>query len=65
MLAGMTATLPPRRSADEQARLDVALTDLVEHRISFNQVLGLKVQALAPQLVLGFEMRPELVGHFL
>ena len=64
MLGGMTATQLARRNADEQARLDAALTDLIEHRISFNQVLGLKVQALAPQLVLGFEMRPELVGHF-
>ena len=63
MLALMTASLPARRSAEEQARLDAALTDLVEHRIIFNQVLGLKVQALAPQLLLRFEMRPDLVGH--
>ena len=54
----------PRRSADEKARLDAALTDLIKHRVSFNPVLGLTVQALAPQRVLGFEMRPELVGHF-
>ena len=64
MLGAMTSPLIPRRSADEQARLDADLTDLIEHRITFNQVLGLKVQALAPQLVLRFEMRPELVGHF-
>ena len=63
MLALMTASLPARRSAEEQARLDAALTDLVEHRIIFNQVLGLKVRALAPQLLLRFEMRPDLVGH--
>ncbi|OYV01474.1 MAG: thioesterase [Burkholderiales bacterium PBB5] len=55
--------LPPR-SAAEQDRLDAALTDLIEHRITFNQVLGLKVQALRPQLQLRFDWRPELVGHY-
>ena len=60
----MTSTALPRRGADEQTRLDAELIDLVEHRITFNQVLGLKVQALMPNLVLRFEMRPELVGHF-
>jgi uncharacterized protein (TIGR00369 family) len=54
---------PPRRSAAEQARLDADLTDLIEHRITFNQVLGLKVQQLLPQLRLRFDMRPDLVGH--
>ncbi len=61
----MTHPHGPRRSADEQARLDAALTDLFERRISFNQVLGLKVAALAPQVQLAFDMRPELVGHYL
>ncbi len=73
MLRGMTlsapspspspANAPARRSAEEQARLDAELTELIERRITFNQVLGLKVQALLPQLVLRFEMRPDLVGH--
>ena len=63
-LAGITATQPPRRSADEKPRLKAALTDLIEHRSSFHQVLGLTVQALASQLMLGFEMPPELEGHF-
>lgn len=53
----------PRRAADEQARLDADLTDLIEQRITFNQVLGLKVQQLLPQLLLRFDMRPDLVGH--
>ena len=53
----------PRRSAAEHARLDADLTELIEHRITFNQVLGLKVQQLLPQLLLRFDMRPELVGH--
>ncbi len=54
---------PPRRDAAEQARLDAELTDLIEHRIVFNQVLGLKVQQLLPQLLLRFDMRPELAGY--
>ena len=45
----MTAHPPaPRRSAAEQRKLDEALTDLFERKISFNQVLGLKVLTLGP-----------------
>jgi uncharacterized protein (TIGR00369 family) len=54
----------PQRSAAEQQRLDAELTDLVEHKITFNQVLGLKVQQLRPQFLVRFDMRPELVGHY-
>ena len=59
----MTIAHPPRRDAQEQARLDAELTELVEHRITFNELLGLKVKQLMPQLVLRFDMRPDLVGH--
>jgi uncharacterized protein (TIGR00369 family) len=56
--------LPPR-NADEQARLDAALVDLFEQRITFNQVLGLKVLSVKPGDVRGrITMRPELVGHY-
>ena len=56
---------PPRRSAAEQARLDAALTDLFESRITFNQTLGLQVtSARHPQPRIRFGMRPELIGHF-
>lgn len=55
---------PPRRSAHEQALLDAELVDLVEHKITFNQVLGLKVMSLRPQYLVRFDMRPELVGHY-
>jgi len=54
------------RSPAEHARLIALLTEMFEQRISFNQVLGLRVLSLempAPQL--RFDMRPELVGHFL
>lgn len=64
MLIRMTVPQPAHRSADEQANLDAELTALIEHRITFNQVLGLKVQALRPNLVLRFAMRPDLVGHY-
>jgi uncharacterized protein (TIGR00369 family) len=61
----MTATPPSRRSADEQQRLDAALSELFEHRISFNETLGLKVLSLAPGAPsVRFDMRPALVGHF-
>lgn len=63
MLGRMTQPSLPRRSATEQDRLDAALTDLIERRMTFNQLLGLRVQRLQPQLSLRFDMRPELVGH--
>jgi uncharacterized protein (TIGR00369 family) len=56
----------PRRSAEEQQRLDAALADLFEQRITFNHTLGLTVlSARAPEPRIRFDMRPELVGHFL
>jgi len=62
-----TASTPAlRRSGAEQARLDAALSDLFEQRIRFNQVLGLRIESLgATGPTLRFDMRPELVGHFL
>ncbi|WP_310460808.1 thioesterase family protein [Sphaerotilus sp.] len=55
-----------RRSAEEQARFHQAITELWEQRITFNTVLGLKIESLDPATPrLRFEMRPELVGHFL
>ncbi|HEX7689740.1 MAG TPA: thioesterase family protein [Burkholderiaceae bacterium] len=55
-----------RRSPAEQARFEAILADMFEQRIAFNQVLGLKVAAIGAQSSsLRFDMRPELVGHFL
>ncbi|MES2960227.1 MAG: thioesterase family protein [Pseudomonadota bacterium] len=55
-----------RRSLDEQRRLDAALTDLFERRITFNQMLGLVVEsAAAPAPRIRFAMRPELIGSTL
>jgi uncharacterized protein (TIGR00369 family) len=57
---------PLRRSAEEQARLDAALTELFERRITFNQTLGLVVEsARAPAPRIRFAMRPELIGSTL
>jgi uncharacterized protein (TIGR00369 family) len=64
MLSRMSPDAPPHRSDAEQARLDAALIDLTEQRITFNQVLGLRVQTLRPQVVLHFDWRPDLVGHY-
>jgi uncharacterized protein (TIGR00369 family) len=62
----MTTSMPARRNAEEQARLDNALADLFERRITFNQTLGLKVEsAEAEHARIRFAMRPELIGHFL
>jgi uncharacterized protein (TIGR00369 family) len=53
----------PRRSAEEQRRLESALTDLFERRITFNQMLGLHVESAAPgQPRIRFAMRHELIG---
>ncbi len=53
------------RSVLEQDRLESRLRALFEQRITFNEVLGLKVDSLAPESVrIGFEMRSELVGHY-
>jgi len=57
---------PAHRSAQEQARFMAALTDMFEKRIRFNEVLGLRVESIAPPAPsLSFDMKPELVGHFL
>ena len=63
----MTANAPSqRRSAEEQARLDAALADLFQRRITFNQTLGLEiVSARAPEPRIRFAMRPNLIGHAL
>ncbi|NHC07968.1 uncharacterized protein (TIGR00369 family) [Azonexus fungiphilus] len=56
----------PRRSPQEQARLEAMLREMFEHRISFNEVIGLKVASFDPAAAqLSFAMRPELVGHYL
>lgn len=60
-----TAPPGPRRSAEEQSRLESELRTLFEHRITFNEVLGMKVVSFDPaRPAVRFEMRPSLVGHY-
>lgn len=55
-----------RRDAKEQAKLEGALRELYERMITFNQVIGLKVESLVPGDVRSsIQMKPELVGHYL
>ena len=61
----MTAAALPRRSAEEDARVEQALVELFEQRITFNQTLGLKITAARPgEVHARFAMRPDLVGHY-
>lgn len=62
----MTNTPPQaRRSPQEQARLEALLREMFEHRIHFNELIGLKVASLAPEAPqLSFAMRRELVGSY-
>jgi len=54
-----------RRSHAEQARIEALLKDVYEHKIRFDEVLGLKVESFdLEKPALYFDMRPELVGNF-
>lgn len=55
-----------RRSPEEQARFEAMFTELFEHRFSFNELIGLRVESFSPESPrLTFDMRPELVGSYL
>jgi uncharacterized protein (TIGR00369 family) len=60
----MTDSAAPSRTAADQARLEAEIVEMIEQRTPFQKSLGVKVQALQPQLVLRFDWRPDLVGHF-
>jgi len=61
----MTATAGTPRDAAQQALVDAELVQIFQHRITFNQTLGLKIESVRPGDVRSsFPMRPELVGHF-
>lgn len=56
-------TLSPRRSPQEQARLEAMFRDVFEKHFPFNQVIGIRIDSFDPQSPrLVFDMRPELVG---
>lgn len=55
-----------RRSPEEQQRLEVILKDILEHRLRFNEVIGLRVESFDPESPrLTFDMRPDLVGSYI
>lgn len=55
-----------KRSPAEQSELETAIKELFEHKIVFNEYLGLTLGDYLPGAVtIGFEMRPELIGHFM
>jgi uncharacterized protein (TIGR00369 family) len=55
----------PQDPAERAAWLSRTVINTFEERIRFNAVLGIRVESLNPsEPVLGFAMRPELVGHF-
>lgn len=62
----MTAHHPgPRRSPEDQARLEAEIRRTFEQRIAFNRVLGFRVESFDPSSPRArIEMRPELVGHY-
>jgi len=54
------------RSPAEQQRLHEALRDVFEERISFNKLLGIRVESFdAAQPRISFDMRPQLVGQYI
>lgn len=55
----------PQRPVLFEPEFVAALKDIYEHRIVFNQVLGLKIVSIDPERVVGsLAMQPQLVGHF-
>lgn len=56
----------PPRPAAEQRKFEETLRDVFENRIAFNRILGFVIESFDPREPrVRFDMRPELVGHFL
>ena len=54
-----------RRSATEQVCLEKMFQEIFEHRLRFNEVIGLRIESLDPESPrLAFDMRPELIGSY-
>jgi len=55
-----------KRSEAAQQELEEAVTDLFEHKIVFNEYLGFRIRGRqASNVAVEFDMRPELVGHYM
>lgn len=56
---------PPAVAVEFEDEFVRGLTEIFEHKIVFNQVLGLKITSLKPEAVTGrITMKPDLVGHY-
>ena len=56
---------PPAVPVEFEDEFVRGLTEIFEHKIVFNQVLGLKITSLKPEVVTGrITMKPDLVGHY-
>ena len=65
MMPTTSPPLPPR-PPDDQRRFEEALRDVFEDRIAFNRILGFTIESFDPdEPRVRFDMRPELIGHFL
>ncbi|MCZ7561714.1 MAG: thioesterase family protein [Burkholderiaceae bacterium] len=65
MMPTIGQPLPPRPPED-QRRFEDGLRDVFEERIAFNRILGFTIESFDPvEPRVRFDMRPELVGHFL
>ena len=55
-----------QRSPEEKLKFDEFVRDMFEHKITFNEFLGFQVHKLdKDEILIKFDMRPELVGHYL
>lgn len=64
--SGSPETPGSGRSKAEQQKIVSEITDLFEHKITFNEFLGFRIESLDSTPVrIGFDMRSELVGHYL
>lgn len=55
-----------QRSPEDKKIFDDFVREMFEHKISFNEFLGFQVEKLnKDEALVGFDMRPELVGHYL
>lgn len=54
------------RTTGEQDLLEEAIRDLFERKIVFNEFLGFTISEFSPgKVTVSFNMRPELIGHFM
>jgi len=55
-----------RRSATEENKVIESITEVFEKKITFNAHLGMKILNMrSSPVTIGFDMKPELVGHYL